>query len=89
MHISPPRGAAVSYCVRENGWHVVFTTAAQAREYISRYPGTVLAVAAALVLPRFQSEWFRTQTETAWKEIHKTYREWEKGKGLCDEKEKL
>lgn len=82
MRISPPRGTVLSYCVQENGWHVVFTTAAQARESISRHPGTMLAVAAALVLPRLESEWFRTQTETAWKEIHKTYREWEKGRAL-------
>lgn len=86
MRISPPRGTVLSYCVQENGWYVIFSTAAQARESISRHPGTMLAVAASLVLPRLESEWFRTQTETAWKEIHKTYREWEKGRGLCNEK---
>ena len=77
MRISPPtRGAVTSFYVSERGWGVTIGSPEQAEDIIKKYPSSVLALAAALVLPKFRTTWYRGRVEDAQEEIRKLCAEW-------------
>lgn len=81
MMISPPtKGAVTSFYVAERGWGITIGSPEQAEDIIKKYPSSVLALAAALVLPKFHTTWYHRRMEDAQKEIKKLCAEWDRRK---------